>query len=79
MLQLKEVGDVTIEGEKHTIYVSPVFTLLKTGNKFTLHRFVNPGGTDYSAIYDDAGEEIGSVHREREYDMILNYMYTYDC
>ena len=39
-----------------------------------LHRFTNPGGQLYSAIYDKDGEEVYNCERHMEKDMIAKYV-----
>jgi hypothetical protein len=46
---------------------------LELPNGATLHRFVNGGGQEYSAIYED-DKEIFSQVRSREPNMIIAYM-----
>lgn len=73
LIGLKEIGVKKVTTpesiEEHRVFTTPVFK-----GKFMLHRFINAGNEEYSAIYDANEEEIGSVHRAGEYDMILYYL-----
>lgn len=76
LMDLKEIGEqvIIVRGAKeyHKVYRAPSF-----GNNFTLHRFKNSSGEEYSAVYDENNEEFASCNREGEYDMLVYYIEHY--